>query len=85
MIQRLIPKNTVRLLGIQYDDTNYIEILNFCKWCHYQPNSETLIFCIQDVVIEIEVGDWIINTIDNEFIILSNKEVEAIFKPIGSR
>ena len=85
MIQRLIPKNTIRFLGIKYDGTNHQEILNFCRWCHYQPTVETLIICIHGACAEVEINDWVVNTLDDEFIIMTDREVKALFKPNGSR
>lgn len=85
MIQRRIPKTTVRFLGIKYDGTNYREILNFCKFAHYQPTSETLVICKRGVAFNVNVDDWVMHIIDDEFIVLNDKEVNAIFKPIGSR
>lgn len=85
MIQRLIPKNTIRFLGIQYDGDNHQEILEFCRWCHYQPNSETLIICIHGACAEVEINDWVVNTLDDEFIIMTDREVKALFKPNCSR
>lgn len=83
MVQRLIPKTTIRLLGIQYDGTNHREIINWCKYCHYQTNE--LFICLHGECIKVTKDDWIVNTVDNEFNILTNKEVSAIFKPLGSR
>lgn len=83
MVQRLIPKTTIRFLGIQYDGTNQREILSFCKKCY--SIEEHLYFSFHDHSIEIEVGEWIVNTFDDKFTILTDKEVQAIFKPLGSR
>ena len=83
MVQRLIPKTTIRFLGIQFDGTNQREILSFCKMCY--SIEEHLYFSFHGHTIEVEVGEWIINTFDDEFIILTGKEVQAIFKPLGSR
>lgn len=83
MVQRLIPKATIRFLGMQYDSTNHREIINWCKYCHYQPDG--LYICIHGKCIEVAKDDWIVNTFDDQFTILTDKEVKAIFKPLGSR
>jgi len=83
MVQRLIPKTTIRFLGIQFDGTNYKEIINWCKYCHYQVDE--LFICLHGKCIKVTKDDWIVNTFDDEFTILTDKEVQAIFKPLGSR
>ena len=47
--------------------------------------EEHLYFSFHGHAIEVEVGEWIVNTFDDEFIILTNEEVSAMFKPLGSR
>jgi hypothetical protein len=83
MVQRLIPKTTIRFLGIQFDGTNQREILSFCKMCY--AIEDKLYFHFHHRSIKIEVGEWIVNTYDDEFNVLTDKEVKAIFKPLGSR
>ena len=85
MIQRLIPKNTVRFLGIKYDGTNHQEILEFCKYAHYRPLDKALFLCVYGESVNIAIGKWVVNTIDDRYIIMNDKEISAIFKPNGSR
>lgn len=85
MVQRLIPKNNIRFLGIKYDGTNHQEILEFCKYAHYRPIDKALFVCVYGESVSVNIGNWVVNTIDDRYIIMNDKEISAIFKPNGSR
>lgn len=69
MINRLTPKRTLRVLAVQYDGTNYIEILNFCRYCHVTDNDAW--FNFRGITIKINIGDWIVELGNKEYNLIS--------------
>lgn len=78
MITRLIPKSTFRAIAIQYDGSNYTEILDFCKYTH--KSNFGLFICYPDYKIEINETDWILKINDDDFIVISDNIKKSIFK-----
>lgn len=78
MAIRLTPKSTFRGLAVCYDDSNWQNILDFCKYTYYS-NGE-LFIRYNGATIQIQEGDYIIQIDDNNFIPITDEVRKSIFK-----
>mgnify|MGYP003288663932 CR=1 FL=1 len=77
MVKRLLIKSTIRFLGIKYDGENHRDILNFCKTTFF---SDKLYITINGNTFEVKPNQWVVNTYNDHFIVLTDAEVNAIFR-----
>ena len=78
MIKRLGFKRTTRVLAVQWDGTNISECVNFSKTCHYSHGY--LFIYIHNVLIQLNVGDWIIKLTNDEYSVITNKTYMYLFE-----
>lgn len=62
---RMIPNNNI-YKGIQYNGSNTLEIIDFCKFCYTVNNK--LIYLNK----EVDKEDWIIKITNDDFILIND-------------